>query len=221
MCVPVVAVLLAGCSVAPPGVDIHDPYEAVNRDIHAFNKGVDRALLRPAGQVAAALPEVVRQPVVNFSDNAGLPGAVLNGILQGDVEGVTVNTMRFVINSTVGLFGLLDPAGELGLAAQDTDFGETLAVWGVAEGAYLELPLMGPSNERDAVGRIVDLVIDPLDRLGSDTLSTWATPARVAEQVIDRGRFGQTIDSVLYDSADSYAQTRLLSLQNRRFGAQF
>lgn len=213
----VVALVLAGCSVAPPGVEVHDPYEEVNRSVHGFNKDVDRALLRPAGQAAAALPDALTIPVSNFADNTALPGMVLNGILQADIEGVAVNTMRFVLNSTVGLLGLFDPAAEIGLVAKETDFGETLAVWGVPEGAYVELPLLGPSTERDAVGTLVDFVIDPLDAIGNDTLSEWDTPATVADLVIQRGNFGETIDSVLYDSADSYAQTRLLYLQNRRF----
>lgn len=215
-------VLLGACAagpgaVAPGGSGFNDPYEATNRAVHEFNKDVDRALLRPAGRVAAALPPVIREPVSNFADNVGLPGKVLNGLMQGDVGGALTNTMRFVLNSTVGLFGLLDPAGEVGIEEQDTDFGETLAVWGVPEGAYLELPLLGPSTERDAVGRIVDFVIDPLDRVGSPEMTDWGTTARAADLVIERGSFGDTIDSVLYDSADSYAQTRLLYLQNRRF----
>lgn len=213
----VAALALSACSVAPPGTGIHDPYEQVNRAVHEFNKDVDSAFLRPAGQVAAALPDALTIPVSNFADNTALPGMVLNGILQADIEGVAVNTMRFVLNSTVGLLGLFDPAAEIGLVAKDTDFGETLAVWGVPEGAYVELPLLGPSTERDAVGQLVDFVIDPLDAIGNDRMSRWDTPAFVVDLVIQRGSFGETFDSVLYDSADSYAQTRLLYLQNRRF----
>lgn len=212
------AALLAGCSAAVPGAEFNDPYESVNRQIHEFNKEVDQALLRPAGQVAAQLPMEIRTPVSNFAGNVGLPGMVLNGLLQGDLGGAATNTMRFLINSTVGVFGLLDPAGGIGLAEEDTDFGETLAIWGVPEGAYLELPLLGPSTERDAAGRVVDLVLNPLDRLGYPEVTQYATAARVADQVIDRGTFGDTLDSILYDSADSYAQARLIYLQNRRFG---
>jgi phospholipid-binding lipoprotein MlaA len=212
---------LAACSPAPPGGAVNDPYESVNRQIHEFNKDLDTALLRPAGQFAASLPVEIREPVVNFSDNAGLPGAVINNLLQGDIGGAGTNTMRFLINSTVGVFGLLDPAGGLGLDEVDTDFGETLAVWGVPEGAYLELPGLGPSTERDAAGRLVDILIDPLDSVAdawdATDVAGLSTPALVAEQVIDRGMFGDTLDSILYESADSYAQTRLIYLQNRRF----
>jgi len=209
--------VLAGCSIAPQGTDIHDPYEAVNRQVHDFNKDVDQALLRPLGQGAAQLPVELRQPIINFSDNAALPGMVLNGLLQGDVAGLTQNTLRFLLNTTVGIGGLFDPAGAIGIAEQSTDFGETLAVWGVPEGAYVELPLLGPSTERDAFGQIVDFVIDPLERWGTREQLDYGTATYVAEQVIERGVFGDTVDSLLYDSADSYAQARLFYLQNRRF----
>ncbi len=152
-----------------------------------------------------------------FSENVGLPGAVLNNLLQGDIEGITRNTLRFVINSTVGVLGLFDPPAHIGIDEVETDFGETLAVWGIPEGAYVELPFLGPSTERDAVGRLVDIVIDPLDGVGSAPMSDYGTAARVADIVIDRGDFGDTLDSVLYESADSYAQSRLFYLQNRRF----
>jgi phospholipid-binding lipoprotein MlaA len=212
-----VLVTLAGCSPAPLDGSVNDPYESFNRQIHDFNKGLDTAVLRPAGQAAEGLPDFVTEPVANFADNAGLPGAVLNGVLQLDIEGVTKNTLRFLINSTVGVLGLFDPAGAIGIAEEETDFGETLAVWGVPEGAYVELPVLGPSTERDAVGRVVDFVIDPLDRVGRPAMLEYGTAARVADIVITRGTFGDTLDSVLYESADSYAQSRLFYLQNRRF----
>lgn len=209
--------LLSACAGQPPGATPGDPYEATNRQVHEFNKGLDEALLRPAGQVAGQLPAEIRVPIVNFSDNVALPGMVLNGLLQGDVEGAVTNTLRFLINSTWGILGIADPASDLGFAERDTDFGETLAVWGVPEGAYVELPVLGPSTERDAVGRVVDFIIDPLDSVGTPAMRDYGTAARVGELVIERGVFGETFDSVLYDSADSYAQTRLIYLQNRRF----
>jgi phospholipid-binding lipoprotein MlaA len=127
--------------------------------------------------------------------------------------------LRFVLNTTVGVLGLADPAGAIGLTEVETDFGETLAVWGAPEGAYLELPGFGPSTERDAAGRVVDFIIDPLDALGDvpDPVRDLSFPAKVAEQVIERGELGDTLDEILYESADSYAQARLIYLQNRRF----
>lgn len=211
--------LLAGCSVAPPGTDIHDPYEPLNRQVHAFNKTVDQAVLRPLSQGTASVPEGLTQPVVNFSNNAGLPGTVVNNLLQGDVGGAATNTLRFVVNTTVGVLGLADPAGAIGLREVETDFGATLAVWGVPEGAYLELPGFGPSTERDAAGRVVDFVLDPLDAMDwvPREVQEYGFPAKVAEQVVERGQLGDTFDEILYESADSYAQARLIYLQNRRF----
>lgn len=208
---------LSACTPPQPGLDINDPFEANNREVHAFNKGLDRAVLRPAGRVAAALPEEVRIPASNFAANAGLPNAIANGVLQGDIGGVATNTFRFILNTTIGIGGLFDPAGAIGLTEEETDFGETLHVWGVPEGAYIELPGLGPSTERDAAGEIVDLFLDPLGQLASESTARAGTTSRIADIVIQRGTFGDTIDGVLYESADSYAQSRLIYLQNRRF----
>lgn len=215
----VLPVLLAGCSVAPPGAEINDPYEPFNRQVHAFNKTVDQAVLRPLSRGTATVPGGFTQPVVNFSNNAGLPGTVVNNLLQADIGGAATNTLRFIVNTTVGVLGLADPAGAIGLREVETDFGATLAVWGVPEGAYLELPGFGPSTERDAAGRVVDFVLDPLDRLDwvPREMQEYSFPTKVAEQVIERGALGDTFDEILYESADSYAQARLIYLQNRRF----
>jgi phospholipid-binding lipoprotein MlaA len=208
---------LAGCAAPPPGAEINDPYEQVNRQVHDFNIGVDRNFLRPAGQVAAAAPVFVTGPVVNFSNNVSLPGTVVNNVLQGDIGGTVTNTVRFLLNSTVGVLGLFDPAGAIGITEVKTDFGETLAVWGVGEGPYVELPLLGPSTARDALGQVVDFALDPLSQVGLQQQIDYGTYARIGEKIIDRGQFGDTLDSILYDSADSYAQARLIYLQNRRF----
>jgi phospholipid-binding lipoprotein MlaA len=208
---------VSACTQAVPGAEFNDPYENTNRNIHEFNKSLDRFALRSAGQVTSAAPEIVTIPIANFADNVGLPGMIVNGLLQGDIGGAATNTMRFVLNTTVGFGGLFDPAGQIGLIEESTDFGETLAVWGAPEGAYIELPVLGPSTERDAIGTLVDFMIDPLARYGTADQVAAATTASVLDIAISRGRFGDTFDSVLYDSADSYAQARLLYLQSRRF----
>lgn len=229
---------LSACASAPPG-GVNDPYEPFNRRVHAFNKGLDATVLRPlarraggnaptapaattaggatAGGSNAAPPGPIEM-IGNVSANLSLPGKVVNSLLQGRPEPAVRNTFRFLVNTTVGLGGVLDPAGaDFALPEIDTDFGETLHVWGVPEGAYLELPVLGPSTERDLAGMIVNTVIDPVDNWLNRDQRTAKLAARVASKAGDRTQFGSTVDSVLHDSADSYAQTRLLYLQHRRF----
>lgn len=214
---PLGLIALVACSPAPDGVTVHDPYETQNRRVHEFNKNVDEKVFGQLGGSGDTIDPELKQTVVNFADNVALPGMVLNGLLQADIGGAATNTMRFIVNTTVGVGGFLDPAGAIGLTEAETDFGQTLAVWGAPEGAYLELPLLGPSTERQFIGRIVDAVIDPLDAVGTGVQSDFGTVATIAGRAVKRDQFGDTIDSVLRDSADSYAQQRLIYLQNRRF----
>lgn len=210
--------MLAACTPAPTPSGIDDPYEASNRRTHAFNKSLDRSVLRP---VSNGYVKVVPEPVVtgigNVANNLATPSMVVNNVLQGDVEGAVVNTFRFALNSTVGLAGLFDVATWLELEQHDTDFGETLYTWGVPEGAYVELPVMGPSTQRETAGRVVDLFTNPLGYTLENPEKYAAPAAGVAKKLGDRGRYSQTVDSVLYDSADSYAQGRVTYLQNRRY----
>jgi phospholipid-binding lipoprotein MlaA len=218
--VAVVALLgLAACSSPPPGSGgIHDPFEAQNRKTHAFNKGLDRALVRPLAKgYSAALPNDIENMVGTFADTTGLPGMVVNDILQFRLDDALYNSVRFVTNVVLGFGGVVDAAAEFGLHPRDTDFGETLHVWGVREGAYVELPVLGPSTERDAVGTAVDFFTNPLGYVLPTRQSRIVTAAKVVSKVGDRGRFADTVDSILYDSADSYAQARLIYLQNRRY----
>lgn len=209
---------LAGCAAPPPEPTPWDPLEPANRGIHVFNTGLDRFLLRPASKgYGTILPAPVRQGVSNVAANLDLPGDVANGLLQGDPESVVQNSFRFVVNTTVGLGGIWDPAGKIGLTHDQTDFGETLHVWGFGEGPYVEMPAFGPSTLRDGVGTVVDLAFNPLGSVLEYPEKDYATAAKLGSKVGDRYRYGSTIDSILYESADSYAQARLLYLQNRRF----
>lgn len=213
----VVVVSFAACTPAPI-VNINDPFEAQNRSVHAFNKAVDEKVFgRFGGGDGDGLPVELTDRVVNFADNAGGPSLVLNGILQGDADAVFINTARFMLNTTVGVLGLFDPADAIGLPERDTDFGATLAVWGASEGAYLELPILGPHTERRLVGRIIDMLINPLDRFGTIEQNDYGTIAKIGARVVKVSAASDTIDSVLNESADSYAALRLIYLQNRRF----
>ncbi len=209
--------LLAACA-APAGPDaINDPFEPGNRKVHGFNKGVDRALVGPASQGVGIVPEPVRRGIDNVADTLNLPGDIANNLLQLRLADAGQNTLRLGVNLTFGLAGLLDVSSELGLEGQPTDFGETLHVWGVGEGPYLELPLAGPSTARDTVGMVVDTALDPVSRILPRREANAALILRLFSRLGDRNRFSDTVDSLLYDSADSYAQARLLYLQNRRF----
>lgn len=199
---------------------INDPYEAQNRAVHDFNKGFDQNLVRPIANGYAALvaPEF-RDRVNDFSENLQMPGVAVNSLLQADFRGTGIAATRFILNSTVGLAGFFDPSTELSIPDHDTDFGETLAVWGVGEGAYIEMPFFGPSTQRDAVGFVTDIFTNPLTFFTIDSSpERFIPPTAYAGAVLnDRERLSGTIDSVLYESADSYAQSRSIYLQNRRF----
>ena len=208
---------LAACAApVPSGID--DPYEGFNRKVHGFNVAVDKNVIRPVATTTTKIvPTPVARGVSNFADNLALPGMVVNSVLQANVGDAAHNTMRFLVNTTVGIGGLFDLATPAGAPERSTDFGETLHVWGMAEGPYTELPLLGPSTARDALGKVVDAALNPMRMVIPKDQAWVGTTAKGFALLDKRGRYSQTVDSVLYDSADGYAQARLLYLQNRRY----
>lgn len=155
----------SGCAVKQAlNDDPRDPWEGYNRHVFAFNEAVDVVVLKPvAAGYQTVLPEFIRQRVSNvFSNVEELPNA-LNNLLQGDFSGAGNDVLRFLVNSTLGVLGLFDPATSMGLIKQDEDFGQTLGAWGVGSGPYFMLPLLGPSTLRDFPGRVVDFLIYPLN----------------------------------------------------------
>lgn len=213
----VAVAVVAACGPKPAATGINDPFEPTNRRIHAFNKGVDRALVSPASKGYGIVPEPVKRAVGNVADTLDLPGDIANNLLQLRLVAAAENTLRLGVNLTFGLAGTVDVSSELGLQGRPTDFGETLHVWGVGEGPYMELPLAGPSTARDSVGMLVDVVLNPVRLALPEKEATAATVLKLFSRLGDRDRFSETVDSLLYESADSYAQARLLYLQNRRF----
>ncbi len=146
------ALLLAGCAHNSTPLEPYDPYEQTNRKVFAFNQELDRYVLEPvATGYAKITPNFFRRGVQNFFANAAYPSVIINDFLQGKGMQGLQDTGRFLINTTVGLFGIWDPASYLGLPAHDEDFGQTLAVWGANSGPYLELPLFGPRYTRETV----------------------------------------------------------------------
>lgn len=208
---------LTACGPAVSTQGISDPREAQNREFHKFNLAVDKNVIRPiANSTGKLVPPEVKQGVVNFADNLSLPGSVVNNILQLRLGMAVENTTRFVINTTVGIAGVFDPATAAGVAGKPTDFGETMYLWGVGEGFYVELPLLGPSTDRDALGKFVDYLLDPM-QLILPPKSRISLFAQLGSKLADRSRYSDTVDSILYESADSYAQARLIYLDHRRF----
>ena len=171
----------AGGMDRDPSDGFNDPYETTNRKIHRFNKGLDRSLVRPAAKgYTNILPDEVEDRVSDFARNLGEPSILTNSLMQGDLRGAGIATVRFTINTTIGLFGLIDAASELGIEPHVTDFGETLFTWGVGEGSYIELPLLGPSTERHTAGRFVDLFTNPLSYIVGTPDAYYGTAAAAA-----------------------------------------
>ncbi|MDA5556516.1 MlaA family lipoprotein [Shimia sp. MMG029] len=214
------ALLVSACtstSSQPPSA-INDPNEAANRRMHSFNKSVDKVLLSPASTgYGTIVPKGLRRGFSNFADHLSLPNDFINNSLQGEVGNASNNVARFAVNTLFGLFGFIDVASAGGMERHDTDFGETLHVWGTGEGAYTELPFFGPSTTRDAYGLLVDIILDPFFVVTREPTRYIGAGAYVVNVMGNRYDYDETIDSILYDSADSYAQARILYLQNRRF----
>ena len=136
------ALTLGACSVPETPVDVHDPYEATNRRIHSFNKGLDSVVVRPTSTAyGIVLPQPVRTGVSNFANFIDTPRFIVNDIAQGNIADAGHNFSRFLVNAVFGL-GVLDVAKSAGIDSRRTGFGETLHVWGAQEGAYVELSLI-------------------------------------------------------------------------------
>ncbi|MEN8834143.1 MAG: VacJ family lipoprotein [Pacificibacter sp.] len=212
------ALTLTACSAPSSSQGPNDPLETVNRKTYEANVEIDRAVIKPvATAYGTVVPDPLRKGLSNVSDTLGLPGVVINDILQFKLGDALHNTTRFALNATLGLAGLLDPASDIGLEERDSDFGETLHTWGFGEGAYLVLPVYGSSTTRDTVGLIADFALDPLGTVLDPAVSTAATGLQVAQIADTRYRYSDIYESIIYDSADGYAQLRLTYLDRRRF----
>ena len=212
--------LLAGCAIAPPRTD--DPLQKANRKVYAFNDRLDKAVLRPAavGYRKITNPPV-RRSVNNFFTNIEMPITVANDLLQARPSQALGNTGRFLINLTVGVVGIFDPATKMGLPLQTTDFGITLARWGVPEGDFLMLPLLGPSTLRDMWHYPVDgYFFDPLSLVarnhyfnyGQYYLPQVLYVVSMRSQLIDAEGFLQTAYDPYAFLRDAYRQRRLYML---------
>ena len=217
---------LSGCATAPDASDpeavaehneINDPIEPTNRAIFSVNQGLDRALLKPVARTYKDMaPEKLRLGIHNVINNLRTPVIFFNDVLQGDLVHALITLIRFLINSTAGIFGINDTAADLGIEFRNEDFGQTLAAWNIPEGPYIMLPVFGPSNPRDAVGRVVDFLIDPLNMWAANSGNDWVPPSETAADAVDfRARHYDTIEDLERSSLDFYAAVRSLYRQRR------
>jgi phospholipid-binding lipoprotein MlaA len=208
-----VAVLVSGCATTADSL-AKDPWEGFNRGMFAVNEGVDKAVLRPVAKgYEAVMPEPANIAVTNFFSNLGDVWVGINNLLQGKVERAVGDAARFAFNSTIGLFGLIDIATPAGLEKHDEDFGQTLGYWGVGNGPYVVLPILGPRTLRDTGGLVVDLAVEPVGHLDH-------VPTRNVMQIlrlVDRRADLLPADKVIEEAAlDKYGYVRDAYLQNRR-----
>jgi phospholipid-binding lipoprotein MlaA len=188
---------------------IPDPWEGFNRHMYGVNDAVDHAVLEPVARgYRAVTPGPVRTGVNNFLHNLGAPVTLVNDLLQGQVKRAGVTAARLGINSTLGVFGLLDPATDFGFERHEEDFGQTLAVWGVGPGPYIFVPLIGPTTLRDGAGQIVDLAFDPLNWAHFDHDNEARLTRGVVSGVAAREELLDPIESIRRTSIDPYSSIR-------------
>ena len=199
--------------------EVNDPLESVNRRIFAFNEVVRQYLLDPVVTgYNSVLPEVAREAIANALNNIGEPVVLANDLLQGKFKRGFVTASRLVINTTAGVGGLFDVAKNLGFEEHEEDFGQTLATWGIGDGLYLVLPLLGPSNPRDAFGQIlVDPFFDPLGYyLDDQDLEEVGYGLTAFKGVVSYADVKDHMDGLKDTSVDFYGTIRSLHLQKRR-----
>ncbi len=229
MYLAIVAVALPGCATRPPASDpdaladyqqTDDPLEPTNRVFYAINNGLDTVILRPAALAYRyAVPAPVRDGLHNVLSNIGTPVKLTNDILEGKPRRAGDTTMRFLINTTAGVLGIFDVATKLGYPDHDADFGMTMALWGVPEGPFLFLPVLGPTDPRDAAGFGLDVAIDPFTWIGTGPNHPgWSafTYSRYGLTAVDaRERVLDATDSIKKTALDPYATFRSLYRQHR------
>ncbi len=207
--------LLGGCAAASSiKPDLRDPFERSNRATFRFNDALDRAIAKPVTKVYRKVtPQFAQTGVSNFMTNVSYPTVILNDFLQAKFRDGFSDFGRLLMNSTVGVGGLFDPATRAGLDLHDEDFGQTLGRWGVKSGPYLVLPLIGPSTSRDTFGMVFDEASDPRMYIDNQALK-WSLQAL---RQVDRRSKLMDADAVLDRAADKYVLVRSAYLQRREY----
>lgn len=217
-------VLVSACATTAPPPDQRDPadpWEPFNRNMYAFNRTVDKAVLRPIARgYEAVMPDPAEQGVTNFLDNIQSIPVIWNLLLQGEPADAGRMFERFFVNTVFGVAGIFDIATRAGLPDYDEDFGQTLAVWGWKDSRYLVLPLLGPSTLRDSIGRPIEFGGPiPYAEYGSYfwSLVTDDYPWLIAADIVQRRANLLPLDAQLEDAFDEYLFVRDSWLQRRNF----
>lgn len=202
----------------PPSSEETDPLEDINRGIFWFNEFVDMILIDPLSLMYKDLiPEFIRERIGYVLRNLSEPIVFTNNILQGDLEGARTTLGRFVVNSTVGVGGIFDVSTDLDLPYKKEDFGLTLASWGIDDGIYLVLPILGPSNMRDAFGRLGDYTIDPINWWAYCNDKAAYSYGRTATQILDAKTDNLALlENLRENSLDFYATIRTWYTERRK-----
>jgi phospholipid-binding lipoprotein MlaA len=205
--------LLEGCATGPHANPL-DPLEPWNRDIAQFNESLDLVVLKPTATLyREKVPALVRTGVSNFFGNLGDLWSAVNSALQLKGSNAADNFTRFMVNSSIGMFGVLDVASDLNVDRHREDFGQTLGRWGVPPGPYLVLPLLGPSTLRDTLALPVDWKGDPVTHLNSDSQKASLLGLRIVDVRSNLLRASDVLEGA---ALDKYSFTRDAYLQRRR-----
>jgi phospholipid-binding lipoprotein MlaA len=207
--------ILCGCATLPPGTkrDPRDPWERMNRTSYKINDVLDKAILRPLARGYSKTPRFMQSGVHNFIDNLEYPVVIVNDLLQGQVKPFFSDIARLLLNTTIGIGGVLDPASSAGLDKNNRDFGQTLGKWGVPAGPYLVVPIFGPYNVRDGIGTLtVDTYANP-----RNYFKFWVNAGIWGARSIDRRARLLPLDATLDSAYDPYAFVRNAYQQQRDF----
>jgi phospholipid-binding lipoprotein MlaA len=206
--------LQTGCATLPGPATPGDPLERMNRATYRFNDAIDRAVLKPVAKgYRKGVPRVIRTGISNVLGHLVFPATIVNDLLQLKLKAAAADIGRFVLNSTLGLGGLLDPATDAGIPRNDEDFGQTLGRWGVPPGPYLVLPLLGPSTLRDTAALPVDWAGDPVYEHTPVRERNGLTVTRTVGRRADLLAASRTLEEA---ALDRYVFLRESSLQRRR-----
>jgi len=210
------ATALSACVTLPPNTQRtpQDPWESWNRGVYKFNDVLDRSVAKPVARTyVKVVPQPIRTGVTNFFANLDTPTVMVNDALQGKFLAAGSDLGRFLLNTTVGLAGILDPASAAGLARNNEDFGQTLGKWGVHPGPFVELPVLGPSDLRDGPARLVDSYTNPRQYIKN----SWIKYGLYLPDLTDRRAALLPLDETLKHTYDPYAFVRDAYLQRRAY----